>query len=196
MLRNSDGAGFAVKRAGSKDIYYEKGLMKYPDLLAAFRNLSQINPADEFVFHARIRSAGERNQRMTHPFIISSDSGEVDGVINNKLSNVTNKNILFHNGTFSEFIGKNDRLSDTFNFAHAFMSKFSPNLQNRQLKKWQKSFINYTRYQKLAFMFGGSIKEELELRGTFVADNGMFYSNGGYKSYSNYERETESYMCG
>lgn len=182
FISNSHGAGFAIKKAGHKEIYYEKGLMTFPNFLAAFRNLGNIDAADEFVMHFRIRTWGETNERMTHPFIISNDFHEVHGIRGDKTSGHTTKDILFHNGIISAFNLANPKVSDTFNFTHQFMSKFKPSLQHRALTKWQKEFKRYTSGQRMAFMFGSdSGGGELELLGHYVEHENMFYSNTYWK---------------
>jgi predicted glutamine amidotransferase len=180
FLSNRDGAGFAIKRAGKSEIFYHKGLMTINDFLAAFRNLGTINAADEFVMHFRIRTAGLTDQKMTHPFIISSDFNEVSGTKGTRNSGESDKPVLFHNGMIHSFDGTNPRVSDTFNFTHQFMSKFKPSLKNRALVKWQKQLKKYSNGQKLAIMFPGK-NEELELLGTYYEHENMFYSNTGWK---------------
>lgn len=87
--RNGDGAGFVARKAGENVWTFKKGIMtleKLKEELAPFRE-----EGAEFVLHLRIKSRGDINPEMTHPFEFSRNGGE--------------KRFIFHNGTVKLFAG-------------------------------------------------------------------------------------------
>lgn len=91
---NGDGAGFAYAR--NNQLIVEKGFWNFTDFWLAFRKIQRGVPT---LVHFRLQSAGPKNKTNCHPFLI-------------------NKNVaVIHNGTMTEWIGKEDsKKSDTLWF--------------------------------------------------------------------------------
>ena len=86
---NQDGMGIAWINRDNK-VQWIKGL-KSKEIM---RVIKQVKPSLKkgYIVHARIRSSGEVCDSLTHPFEISKDA-------NDSLEGITDKGVLFHNGT-------------------------------------------------------------------------------------------------
>lgn len=87
--RNGDGAGFVACSPGEKQWNFKKGIMDYDELLKELAPYRDKEAA--FILHLRIKSRGDINAAMTHPFDFSRKEGE--------------RRFLFHNGTVKFFTG-------------------------------------------------------------------------------------------
>ncbi len=176
---NRDGAGFALKRAGEDTILLSKGFFTV-EALQDELSRAKITREDEFIFHARMATAGLTNMKNCHPFPITTDRAVMDTT-----SGFLRIPVLAHNGIFSEFHGrgKQDPHSDTYYFTRDFLATYDRHEgKKRALKKWRHRFRRYLGGNKLAIMYP---KRELEVLGSYVITHaGMLYSNGGYKSYN------------
>lgn len=94
--KNSDGGGFIGRLNAESPWVYEKGLMTYEE--AKNKILPYLNAEAEIVLHFRIKSKGDINKEMTHPFEWGRNDKE--------------NRLLFHNGTVRLFTG-HDGCSDS-----------------------------------------------------------------------------------
>ena len=70
---NSDGGGFAFSKP--REVIIRKGLMKFDDFLAAYRDEESKNPNRLALLHFRIRTHGDTNELNTHPFSVGRGQG-------------------------------------------------------------------------------------------------------------------------
>lgn len=87
--RNSDGAGFVACAPGSNEWVFKKGIMTYEELEKELE--PYLDPNAALLLHLRIKSKGDINEAMTHPFDYSKKDGE--------------KRYIFHNGTIKLLFG-------------------------------------------------------------------------------------------
>lgn len=94
--KNSDGGGFIGRLNANSPWVHKKGLMTYDE--AKTEILPYLGEEAEIILHFRIKSKGDINKEMTHPFEWSRNSKE--------------NRLLFHNGTVRLFTG-HDGCSDS-----------------------------------------------------------------------------------
>ena len=104
--KNSDGAGFMIKRKRSKLVTVEKGFMDLKSFNKAI-SAQKIKSSDIVVMHFRITTAGETIPSMTHPFV-----ADVNPEVNQVLSAKTDSLCYAHNGTINDY-GDHELYSDT-----------------------------------------------------------------------------------
>lgn len=110
FTKNPDGAGFAIDK-GEGIVEFHKGFMKVEDLIEALDKYDDLK-APAVTIHFRIGTHGKNNKATTHPFIIDSDFGKL-----RQLHGIGKFNVLFHNGTITDFGGILSPLSsDTQDF--------------------------------------------------------------------------------
>lgn len=108
---NPDGAGIACHL--SKTTIISKGYMDFKDLWLDLNNMQDLL----LVVHFRLATHGDKNQAMTHPFVISSDLAE-----STKCYTETEKPVIVHNGIITGY--GNQIISDTSDFILRVLSKF------------------------------------------------------------------------
>lgn len=176
---NTQGSGFMWKRNGQNKIGISKGYFSLDALQKAYKDM-KFNEDDEVVVHHRIGTSGNKDSFNTHPFYIHKDINtcvKTDGF--EKLP------ALCHNGVFSySKIGKymTTGYSDTVAFANKVMTM--PGLlellkDNTETFKAVMDDIIDT--DKVAYLFPD---RDLIMIGSFIADNGYYHSNMGYKRYT------------
>lgn len=169
---NSDGAGIAYKRSGENRVSIAKGFMKIKTLLNALDTLN-FGVEDEVIIHFRFATHGLADAGNCHPFPLSRSIKE--------LRTVTGEfdTVIAHNGVFGT-MPCHETLSDTQKFIGGIMC--SPYI---------KEGINDPAIQELLSGYCGTSSKlailgtkGLVLIGEFIKDNGIFYSNNGYKAWS------------
>ena len=148
---NPDGAGFAVLK---NKIHVVKGLMNFDEFLKAYSALYDKN--NDIIIHFRLASKGPVVKELTHPFVIDKTQPP-------SLEFITNKPILFHNGTIPN-LGK-DGKSDTLEFAE-LLAKISENT-------WDKVISTVRRTDKFIIAKQGEVK----LYGDFEIIDQVYFSN-------------------
>lgn len=150
---NSDGCGIAI-RTKSK-IKFVKGLMTFEDVKRVYEEIKNLKDA-EVCIHFRLTSAGLTIPEQTHPFPVGIQNaleGEADSVI-------------FHNGTI-------------LNLAH------DPQKSDTQILSEILSDIPYHKIPDTLQLASGKFvymgQEGTHIIGEFVEENGILYSNHGYK---------------
>ena len=133
-----------------------------------------------FVAHFRISTQGGVNLENAHPFPVNADLA------------------MAHNGIISQFSGPNARktgLSDTRLFVLNVLRKLPPDfLSNEVAIDLIRSFVGG---DKLVFL---GIDKSLSIfnEKAGILDEGVWYSNGGFKSWARYTRNTwkgSKYSC-
>jgi hypothetical protein len=157
---NRDGAGFMYHEAGK--LHVVKGLMTLPE----FKEAYEPHKNKECVLHFRIKTHGEINAEMTHPFLVDDNLG------------------IVHNGIISKVDTKPDpSKSDTYHFTGTHLHRFHQDNPKFFLDPVYKEIIeDYIGFSKLIFMDGdGNVEIFNESKG--VWDAGCWFSNKSYQPY-------------
>jgi len=169
---NGHGSGWALKRAKSRQIIMQKGYFEKEHAIDAVLGLN-IQPDDEFVFHARIRTDGPIDVMNCHPFVLNKAFiGVSKGVVKHP--------VLFHNGIIHSYNNRYRELSDTGAFAYDVFSDYKNRLFFRNFKDSQmiKEILGWS---KLAVMY---TDREMEFWGNFIEEQGWQMSNHGYCNFN------------
>lgn len=172
---NTDGIGYAFKRASTKKVYISKG---YKNVDAVWEQLltHKLKEDDELIIHLRNGNKGTTNVAMCHPFVCHTDKEEVmsnDQYVHNM--------VMIHNGTFQNYSDYNSYYSDTFNIATEFFS--IPEIQTlmkRDLALFESSFRRVLGSNKLVFLFPDEATPLITI-GKFIEKDGYLFSNESYK---------------
>lgn len=175
MSSNTDGSGFAYKRAGEKKITLIKGFVTVESICSAI-SIANLKDEDELIIHHRIGTSGNKNSINMHPFAVTQDK-EMSLTTNGELK----VPVMAHNGVFYKYTDRESPYNDTYHFVEKFVS-------NKHvlsiLKETPKNFIDWFSGEigtaKLAFLFPD---RDMVLIGKFTEEDGYYHSNGGYKSY-------------
>ena len=165
--RNPDGGGFAVYMDDGK-WYAQKGFMKWKKFIKAWRDVG-VGKDNTAVVHFRIRSAGKISPGNCHPFPLTDNYKEM------KAKAFASEQIIFHNGTCGLADGD---ASDTMAFIKNTISVLMPYTQDPKIKGLMDRLIKATHDRW--FITKGSV---ISRYGTWVEDNGCFYSNSYFKPY-------------
>lgn len=173
FLNNPDGAGYAIKRAGGKSVYYSKGFFTFAEFYAAI-SAEKITPADVVGLHFRIATNGAVKSKNCHPFFVSNDAENVystQGVC---------KSVIFHNGILSKKYSYDKKISDTCLFTLALAKKEKSLIAKNALS----SFIEKETEGNRILYIHADIEKPI-LSGNWIEDKetGCFFSNNSY-SYS------------
>lgn len=172
---NQDGSGYMYKRNNDNKIFISKGITNLNQLLEEIES-HKLGIDDELIIHHRIGNVGKVIPEMTHPFIC------VNSEDCSKLSGYVDKPCLVHNGTLMniiDFKGYNPNYSDTYAFSRYIMSDSNiVNLMTSNTDLFKRLFRDILNVSKLAFLLPD--KDMVKI-GEFIADNGYFHSNDGYK---------------
>lgn len=173
--RNPDGSGILLHRKGTKVIEIHKGFMKVDDFKSALKDLN-VDKDDDVVMHFRITTSGGTSQENCHPFPISTKVEDL------KALRINVSRAFVHNGV----LGSGDeklKISDTQCFVRDVMARpeVSDHLENEEV---QKIIGNMAGNQR--FFVADAEKDIFKRFGTWYEDNGLWYSNLGWKSYGTY----------
>lgn len=158
---NRNGGGFAYTD-GTKVLTF-KELDSFEKYYSAFTEALAKNPDSPFIHHFRISTHGKIDKTNCHPFLVNKKLG------------------FAHNGIISN-ASYSTNYSDTYMFNEEILKNLPSNfLSNPALIKLIEGFIGYG--SKLAFLdANGNYSIINEKAG--VWDEGIWYSNGGYKAYN------------
>lgn len=156
---NGDGVGIAYKSRGS--FHYIKGFM---NLTTAWKFYKKF-PNAPHVIHFRLGTSGDNIPELTHPFICSKDS-------NLSLKYSGKETLLFHNGIIHDWrahcviheIDSNDKKMSDTRFAAILIGKKGIKVLNELNGKY------------IALHKG-----KIYTKGHFIKENGVYFSNDGYK---------------
>jgi len=175
---NRDGAGIAIVRNDKVEVH--KGFMNWGDFETAV-NVLQIDKNELAMYHFRFGTAGENNQANTHPFPVwPVDKTQL------RWTSYTAKAAMSHNGIMSKYggywkQGKVDEYSDTQLFVYDQLRHYTlADLYTNETVKELGTLINGG--NKLAIITEDN-KYILVNEQAGVWDQGMWWSNPGYKIY-------------
>lgn len=182
--KNPDGAGIAL--ATDKGVKIDKGIMTLNDFLTKVQKIPTDSAA---IIHCRISTSGGICRELTHPFILTSDINRM-----RKTQALTQREVVAHNGVFSEF-GNKEANNDTTQFIINYLKPLkdlaenaNESVQAERLKPIINKLVSGSRLVILDkaghFTLYGNGWEE---------SNGVYYSNTGYKEYSYYTTTTGNY---
>lgn len=162
---NPDGAGIMYQKDGK--VHIQKGFFKVEELIQAFR---QVPITLDRAIHCRIATSGKISAECCHPFPITNDMKKMG-----RKTQTVNAAVI-HNGTIS-FCSPNEGIkapfSDTMLFTKEYLYPFGNLVMNTPFKKL---FEESNSSKLLIFK-----NERVALIGKWIEDNGVFYSNTGYK---------------
>lgn len=183
---NTDGSGFACKSLNSDVVFYSKGFTNIEELIDSLRQ-QNLTKDDELVVHSRTGNTGIRNSKEnTHPYVISDSQKEIID-----LMGVTEKPVIFHNGTFSKYIEVGSIYSDTYHLTKQFLCiPEVTSLLKRDAVTFAEVFKDKLSYNKLAVLSGDA---NMILIGNFIEDQGYQFSNFGYKRDDYYDIGGQEY---
>ena len=173
--KNPDGSGILLHRSGTKIVEIHKGFMKLDDFKSAFKDLN-VQKDDDLVLHFRITTSGGTNPENCHPFPISSKVEDL------KATRINTPLAFVHNGV----LGHGDdklKISDTQVFIKDVISRkeISDHLDNEEIQKVIEQMAGSQR-----FFIADAEKDIFKRFGTWYEDDGLWYSNLGWKNYYKY----------
>lgn len=169
-LTNRDGIGFAFNKSGEIPIISKgfKNVKKLENML----NTYQIGKEHNVMIHFRLATHGKCDQGNCHPFPLAQSFDDM------RLLNCSCEIAVSHNGIFGGMQASN-KYSDTMKFINNILA--SPevinNIESNSVKELIRGYCGLS--SKLAFLKTSGFS----LVGDFQEDEGIFYSNHGYKSY-------------
>ena len=163
--RNSDGAGFMYAEEGK--LVIQKGFMTLKD----FKDAYHPHIGKKVVLHFRIKTHGETNAEMTHPF-------QVDD------------NLAFaHNGIISGFGSKSH--SDTWHFNEEIIKELRQSVPNfLHLPVYNKLITQVIGHSKLVFMDNEGNVDIVNKNLGDESEDGFWFSNSTWKSYDSFQKKT------
>lgn len=173
-VKNTDGIGYAFKKAKQKKIWISKGFKDVEKFIKVLKQ-RHLKDEDELIVHLRIGNRGAKTDEMNHPFVVSENS---DVIVHN--NEYTTLPIMTHNGTFYRYSDHNSNFSDTFFFIRDFMSL--PEMLTflkRDSILFAKTLEPILTTNKLAFIFPD--ETPLTILGDFKSIDGYYFSNDSYK---------------
>lgn len=159
---NPDGAGY-MYRTG-KGVIGSKGYMKQKALISALAVKERLFNGSDLVIHFRWATHGLRDHTATHPFPLSTDTKDLTK------SSWKGEAGLAHNGIIANY-GTKD-LSDTQDFIFSDLGHFNSLADRPEVLKYLES--KGGRYALMT-------SRKTYLIGSFLQDDGVYYSNSDYK---------------
>lgn len=159
---NPDGAGYCYN--DGKKVTIHKGFMTFNAFYKSFKQLDYTNC--DLIIHFRIATHGGVSKECTHPFMISKNINDL------KKLDTTCKSAFVHNGIISGYGSYTQNgVSDTMDYVTkiiAYIPHVDTTLLNNLANEKNSRFALIT-------------KNNVIKGGTWVKDNGVFYSNSSYK---------------
>lgn len=173
---NTDGIGYAFKRASTRKVFISKGFTDIEKVILKLKK-HRLKQEDELIIHQRIGNKGAKNTDMCHPFVLSKDKETI--LTNHQFVNLP---VMAHNGTFHSHSQYNSMYSDTFWFVQEFMcNKFVIGMLKEDLEFFKKTFDAKLGVNRLAFLFPGEDTPVVTV-GKWNEVEGLFFSNESYKA--------------
>lgn len=169
---NSDGAGVAFYRPGDNAVTIEKGFMKLKKFMG-YINHMDFGINDIVVMHYRYATHGLKDEGNCHPFPLTKDHKELRATMGSFPVAIA------HNGVFHN-MASHDTLSDTQKFISGVLANEAiiNNIDNKAVQELISGYCGSS--SKLAILK----PNRLLMIGDFIEDNGIYYSNHGYKVYT------------
>ena len=165
---NPDGVGVAILRNNENRIYIKKDFNDFDDFYKWAGKNIDIN--DLAIIHFRLATSGKVDIGNRHPFPITRNK-----LLLRKTELLCNFAVA-HNGILSDYSVKDKKYSDTQKFILDILAGLKYKLDNEAILKLIKNYIGS---DKLAII--NAIHRKLILIGEYIEDNGIFWSNNGYK---------------
>lgn len=185
---NYDGAGYMW--ADNNKVHINKGFMNLASLKESLRRFSKTHDVKTtpVVLHFRIKTDGKINAEQTHPFPITSNPDMLTA------TTCDTKLAVAHNGIIRN--KPKNGMSDTMEYIVDALAKFRAiDKQFYKIDAYKDLIRNYTSWSRFAFLDNTG---HIETIGDFIEDNGILYSNSGYKkrtytTYSAWDDDTDDY---
>lgn len=170
FINNADGAGYMFSRRGQ--VHIRKGFMKFKEFLSDLRSCN-LRKEDSVIFHFRIATAGAVEPALTHPFPVSQEPRELLS------TRIDTDMAMAHNGIIASMSYSNAAYSDTQYFIMRVLGHQAVKETIFDEKsRFAESIIGQCFGSKFAFLNGSG---QIRLFGDFIKDEGIMYSNHGYK---------------
>lgn len=168
---NSDGAGIAYVREKDKSVTILKGFMKFKRLKSVLSVLD-FQENDSVIIHFRFATHGKVDCGNCHPFPLSNKSDDLRAIKGEYPVAIA------HNGIFGN-MPQHNTLSDTQKFIATILANpyVMNGLDSPAIKELIRGYCGST--SKLAILK----PEKMTTIGDFIEDEGVLYSNSGYKTY-------------
>lgn len=173
---NPDGSGIMWNDNEGK-VHIKKGFMTYAEFRKALKGVKQtITDDNAVVMHFRIKTHGEVSKECCHPFPLA---GKLDML--RELECVSDFGIA-HNGVITNMV-TNNKKSDTMDYIiNVLYPMYKLAGENWTSDKYVRNVIERTLgYSRLAIIDGTG---DCTMIGSFIEDDGCFYSNSSYKEAS------------
>lgn len=166
---NKDGIGVALHKDNANEIIIKKDFKNINDFYPWLINNVMID--DSLIIHFRLATSGLKDEGNRHPYPITKNKELL------RQTNLVCQDAVAHNGVLKDY-DKHEVYNDTQKFVLDILSDESikNNLSNKPVQKLIKNFIGT---DKLVIMFSTG---DLIFIGEFVEENGVSYSNYGYRS--------------
>lgn len=167
--KNPDGLGVAFFKEGNRFVKIKKDFKKDEELIDYIKG--NVSKEDLLVVHFRSATHGLKDEGNRHPFPLTKNKELL-----RKLE-VDCKSAMAHNGVLSQYCERDKTFSDSQKFVLEILSDpvVKHNLDRQSIQDLINDFLNGDR---LAII---NNKGELYLMGDFEEDEGIYYSNDGYK---------------
>lgn len=164
---NSDGAGFGWFNRKEKTWIVSKGHMSFKKFWKAYTT-KKFTDNTEVVMHFRIGTSGKKaHPDCTHPFPVVGSFKEMI------LPEFKTDNIIVHNGIIGRGLGD---ASDTMVAVRDYIDPLLPHINDKKI-----SVLLGELLEKGTSRWLLAKKDEVLLLGTWVEEDGVSYSNRGYK---------------
>lgn len=184
FAKNSDGAGYMF--VYKNEVYIRKGFMNYESFakdLADTRKL--VGDKSAFVLHFRISTQGGVKQGLCHPYPLSKDYDDMRKLTNkcdiaiahNGIISLTSTSGGYYDKWAGKYVSTIDH-NDTMEFIKEYLSLI---VIKRDYYKFSNKIALIKKLignSRLAILDG---EQHCELIGEWIKDNGIYYSNSGYK---------------
>ena len=163
---NPHGGGFMF--TDGKAIQVHKEMSSFKRYWKAFIHARELHPDSSFICHFRISTHGKINEDNCHPFLVNKKLG------------------FAHNGIVHNAPTSPD-YSDTYMFNVTILQHLPSNfLENKSIQSLIKEYIG--RGSKLAFLSHDNHITLINESAGQWDENGVWFSNGGYKEYDYFDR--------
>jgi hypothetical protein len=173
---NKDGAGFAFTAQGMGIVHIMKGYKTFPLFYEALQK--NVTLYDTCIMHFRFATHGKTDAGNTHPFPVTQNKESL------RKTDILCTHAMAHNGVMSQY--HHVKFSDTQKFILDVLSRPAVlnNLHDATIQKLVSAYIDG---DKLAIL---TDENTVTTFGEFVTDEGILYSNGGFKMRHTYIYDT------
>lgn len=170
--RNADGQGMAYLKKGENIVKLKKDFKEVDDLIKFMDE--NITKEDDLIIHFRFATHGLKDEGNRHPFPLTKNKSLL------RKTELTCKSAVAHNGVLTQYSKSDDsQLSDSQHFVLEILSDsmIKENFERDSIQILINDFLNGDR---LAIL---NNKGKIWLFGDFSEEDGISYSNSGYKPY-------------